>query len=273
MHSANVRKLALSNGPCDLSLHEVKSEPFPHVIHEGFIEPEHYRQLTRTFPICPPSTGPTGFSLYWGDEDYQRLLEHEPAWRALFETFHSQRFIEWAREQFADVWQRDGCVIDLSRARYVPYREDRIDKERGRLRQIEHEPHELWVRMDIHQGRLGYCRPKHLDHARRLVSMLIYMCDQTQNQMTGGELLLHGPNPNGEAPTQINPRHNLMVAFPCSNRSQHSVSKIISAAAPRNYLQVHLSSSVDVWPRRGNPPIWRRAISSLKRRFAEAAST
>lgn len=270
VNSANDRDLSLPNGSCDLSLLKVNSKPFAHVLHENFIEGEHYRQLTRTFPTCPPSTGPTGFSLYWGDEDYNLLLDHEPAWRALFETFHSQRFIEWAREQFADVWQQEGCKIDLARARYVPYREDRIDKERGKLRIIEHEPHELWVRMDIHQGRPGYCRPNHLDHARRLVSMLIYMCDQTENQMTGGELLLHGPN--GEAPTQISPRHNLMVAFPCSNRSHHSVSKIISTATPRNYLQVHLSSSVDVWPRRGNPPIWRRAVASLKRRFVEAAN-
>lgn len=138
-------------------------------------------QLCRSIPTCPPSTGPTGFSLYWGDEGYARLLDEQPAWQELFNTFHSQQFIEWGREQFAQVWGEAGCKIDLSSARYVPYREDRIDKERVSLRKIEYEPQELWVRMDIHQGQIGYDRGVHVDHARRLISMLIYLCDHTEN--------------------------------------------------------------------------------------------
>lgn len=260
---------ARAAGVCDLSPLDARERPFPHVLREGFIEPGHYRQLCRTFPTCPPSTGPTGFSLYWGDADYQRLLDEQPAWRALFDTFHSQSFIDWGREQFAEVWPAGGCKVDMSEARYVPYREDRVDKERATLRTVEHAPHELWVRMDIHQGRVGYSRPVHLDHARRLVSMLVYMCDHAENRMAGGELLLHGGGrgPESRPPLRIAPRHNLMVAFPCANNSQHSVAKITSAAAPRNYIQVHISSSVGAWPRRDTPPLWRRPLSSIRRRL------
>jgi hypothetical protein len=259
---------------CVLETLEVKAEPFPHVFHESFIAPEHYRQLCRTFPTCPPGTSPTGYSLYWGDEGYRRLLDEQPAWQALFDTFHSQTFIEWGKEQFAEVWQRAGCKLDLSEARYVPYREDRIDKERAALRKIEHEPHELWVRMDIHQGRVGYSRRIHLDHARRLVSMLIYMCDHTENQMVGGELVLHGADGqharHRRPLTRIAPRHNLMVAFPCMNGSHHSVPKITSMASPRNYIQVHISSSVDAWPREETPRGWRTALSSVKHRLLDS---
>jgi hypothetical protein len=251
---------------------DVKAVPFPHVLHERFIAPEHYRQLCRTFPTCPPVTSPTGFSLYWGDDGYQRLIDEQPAWRALFDVFHSQTFIEWGKAQFASVWQRAGCQIDLTEARYVPYCEDRVDKERATLRKIEHDPHELWVRMDIHQGRVGYSRPVHLDHARRLVSMLIYMCDHTENRMVGGELFLHGDDEertHHATPTRIAPRHNLMVAFPCTNGSQHSVSKITSTMIPRNYIQVHISSSIDAWRRAETPPGLRRTLSSLKRRVED----
>jgi len=256
---------------CDLAPLGLRAEPFPHVTSESFVEPEHYRQLCRTFPACQPGKSPTGFSLYRGDEEYTRLLDEQPAWRALFETFHSQQFVEWGAGQFAEVWRRDGCKIDPSRARYVHYCEDRVDKERATLRKVEHEPHELWVRMDIHQGRVGYFRPVHLDHARRLVSMLIYFCDHAENRMVGGELFLHGQDSHARTPTRIEPRHNLMVAFPCTNGSQHSVSKITSAAAPRNYVQVHISSSVAVWPRRATPPLWRRALSSVRRRVEEVS--
>src|SRR6266498_507324 len=239
---------------CELRKLNVSVEPFPHVVHPQFIAPEYYAELCDSFPSCPPSTGPTGFSLYWGDEDYTRLLDERPAWRALFNTFHSQQFIDWGRKQFATVWDEAGCKITPSEARYVPYREDRIDKERATLRKVEHEPHELWVRMDIHQGQLGYDRGVHVDHARRLISMLIYMCDHTENQMMGGELFLHsGSKPQSNRPTRITPRHNLMVAFPCTARSYHSVSEIRSMVVPRNYIQVHISSSVDIWPREATP--------------------
>jgi hypothetical protein len=244
-------------------------EPFPHVVHHQFIAPEYYSALCDTFPSCPPSTGPTGFSLYWGDAGYSRLLEQQPAWQALFNAFQSQDFIDWAREQFAASWKEAGCKINMADARYVSYREDRIDKERAALRKVEYQPHELWVRMDIHQGQTGYDRGIHVDHARRLVSMLIYMCDHTENQLTGGELFLHsGPSPKAHQPAKrITPRHNLMVAFPCGSRSYHSVSKITSMMVPRNYIQVHISSSVDIWPRETVRLNWRRRLSGLKRRL------
>jgi hypothetical protein len=262
--------LATAERVRELKLLNVNAEPFAHVISESFIEPGHYERLCRTFPSCPPGTSPTGFSLYWGDKGYERLLEEESAWRALFEMFHSQAFVDWGVRQFADVWESEGCELDLSRARYVAYREDRVDKERPRLRRVEHAPEELWVRMDIHQGRVGYSRPVHLDHARRLVSMLVYFCDHTENRMTGGELLLHGgdaSNTSGARHALVTPRHNLMVAFPCANNSRHSVPEITSAAAPRNYIQVHISSSVDIWPRERT---LRTTLSSLKLRIRDA---
>ena len=160
-------------------------------------------------------------------------------------------------------------MIDLSHARYVPYREDRIDKERGTLRKVEHEPDELWIRMDIHQGQMGYDRPVHLDHARRLMSMLVYMCDHDENEMLGGELFLHQnkrQQAHEEASTRVTPRHNLMVAFPCTANSYHSVSPITSMKRPRNYIQVHISSSVDIWPREA-VPTWRRTLESVRRRL------
>jgi hypothetical protein len=231
---------------CDLTRLAVNAKPFPHVVHEQFIKPEHYRRLAETFPACPPTAEPTGYSLFWGDEGYERLLEEQPTWSALHKTFHSQSFIDWAVEQFAPFWRREGCELDLSHARYVPYREDRIDKARPSLRRVELAPEELYVRTDIYQGRAGYARAIHVDHRRRLVSMLIYMCDP----MEGGELLLHtGPKLHwyGARPRRVAPRHNLMVAFPCAARSHHSVSPVASRDATRNYIQVQISSSVDIW--------------------------
>ena len=255
---------------CDLTRLEVSGRPFPHVIHEQFIEPEHYRQLAESFPACPPTPEPTGYSLFWGDEGYRQLLEEHAAWRSLHQTFHDQRFIDWAAEQFAPFWRESGCAIDLSRARYVPYREDRIDKARAALRRVEHAPEELYVRMDIYQGRVGYGRPIHVDYRRRLLSMLVYMCDP----MEGGELLLHAGAKQrwyGARPKRVAPRHNLMVAFPCTSRSHHSVRPITSQSSPRNYIQVQISSSVDIWDRQGGHDVESRSRSYPSARAASSA--
>jgi hypothetical protein len=125
-----------------------------------------------------------------------------------------------------------------------------MDKERPALRHVAHAPDELWVRMDIHQGRVGYARAVHRDHARRLVSLLLYFCDEEENGIEGGELLLHYRGWKRLHPSlKITPRHNLMVAFPCGPASHHSVPRIRAMRQPRNYLQVHISSSVDAWKR------------------------
>lgn len=257
---------AQSYSAFDLSTLVVSNVPFVHVINDQFIRPDLYQQLCDSFPTCPPRIGPTGFALYWGDERYDRLVTTNDAWSRLFSTFQSQAFIDWCLEQFADVWQAENCGIDLSKARYVQYREDRIDKERATLRKVEHAPDDLWVRMDIHQGQIGYDRPIHLDHARRLLSMYVYICDPSENEMAGGDLLLHSDQKNSKPAARISPRHNLMVAFPSTIRSFHSVSKVTSQQAPRNYIQVHVSSSVDIWPRPAIP-LRRQRLMAFKRRM------
>ena len=262
MTATNSRQVA--QGICDLSGAALNEHPFPHLTHNRFIQPDLYEELRRSFPKCPPNTSPTGYSLYWGDKAYQKLLDGSSAWQALFNCFHSQTFIDWAREQFSGRWSQLGCTIDLENARYVPYREVRLDKDRQTLRRVEYEPDQLWVRMDIYQGHVGYTRNMHVDHRRRLLSMLIYFCDQQEIQMVGGELFLHDAGHDPVA--RVVPQHNTMVAFPCAAQSHHSVAPIQSLAAPRNYIQVQISSSVEIWD---------DSVEALKRKtkYARAAVT
>lgn len=237
------------------STFDVSDHPFPHVLKDGYLEPELYRELVASFPECPPNSGPTGYNYFWGDPEYDRLLADSPAWRTLFERFHSQAFVDFARAQFPRVVAEE-CVVDLSRARYVPYQESRADKEQPRLAKIEHAPDELWVRMDVTQARRGYDRGPHLDHRRRLITMLVYFCDADEIAMVGGDLLLHR-GPDTPAMEVIRPRHNRMAMFPCHNASWHSVSPIVKQERPRNFIQVTVSSSVDLWEPLHRSPLSR----------------
>ena len=235
----------------DLKSGDLRTEPFPHVMIEDYLPTAVFEEMERTFPVCPPRSGPTGFTAFWGDADYDALIAGNAAWRTAFDSFQSGRLIDFCRRQFGDAFVQEGCRIDLSGARFVSYRETREGKEMRHLEPNGLEPQDLWARMDILQGWKDYVRGPHLDHRRRLLTILVYFTDAQAAGMVGGDLVLHeaqngAPGAGVEA---ISPRRNLMLAFPCSPRSYHSVSKILSEGAPRNFIQVQLSSSVDAWER------------------------
>lgn len=221
----------------------VRDWPFPHVTVDGYLDAAEYDALRRSFPACPPNSGPTGYSRFWGDPDFDALLDADPVWRRFFDWTQSQAFVDLCLSPFADVIARE-AVVDLSNARFVPHIETRAEKEERFLRPTGLAPDQLFVRTDILQGNVGYDRRAHVDHRRRAATMLIYLCDGDEDTMVGGDLILHGAD--GQSVT-VRPRHNRMVLFPCVNASLHSVSRIESQRAPRNYVQLTVSSSVDLW--------------------------
>jgi hypothetical protein len=231
-------------------------DPFWHLVQDGWVKEDLYSALAASFPTCPPASGPSGYTMFWGDPDYDELVASNPAWQAFWRHFHSQAFIDELLQLLKPVIQAE-CRFDLARARYVPYQETREEKKRLWLRQPDHAPDELWVRVDIMQGREGYTRAAHLDHRRRLASMLIYMSDPEESDMTGGDLVLHGH----AGDRVLRPQPNRMVLFPCHKESKHSVTPIRSQSSPRNFVQVTVSSSHDLW--KPGPPLWQRAARQL----------
>jgi 2OG-Fe(II) oxygenase superfamily len=227
----------------------IHRQPFDHITTADFLHPEVYAEIERSFPVCPASTGPTGFSYYWGDPEYNSLIANNWAWKLFFETVHSQAFVNYCFGQFTRSIQRYQCSISEAQARYVPYQESRQDKERNHLQQVIHQPHELYVRLDIHQGHIGYNRSVHVDHRRRLATLLIYFSDSDRSGRSGGELVLHERHLGflNVAKTKIEPRRNLMVGFACTPVSFHSVPTILQQSTPRNFVQIQLSSSTNVW--------------------------
>jgi hypothetical protein len=234
----------------DLPLAPVVEEPFEHVMVPDFLPRDIYERAAASFPVCEQRGGPTSYSAFWGDPDFDRLVVEDDAWRELFESFQSQAFVDYCVRQFGDVFRKHGCLVDLDRASFVRFLETREEKSERHMSGPRPAPDQLWVRVDLLQGRNGYDRQPHLDHRRRLISMLIYMCDAEQLGMQGGDLVLNGGaagRPNVRAASIVRPKHNLMVAFPCVPHSWHSVSPTQLAGGYRNFIQVALSSSEDAW--------------------------
>ncbi len=250
---------------------KLNPKPFPHLVVDGFFEAALYKQLRDDFPQITKMQRPKGWgqSLYWGDPEYDAHLAASPAWKRVHDFVHSQGWIDFVIAEFGDYWASEGCRIDLNKAVYVPYREDRTDKELLQLRRPAHEPHELWSRLDFYQSYSGYYRPVHLDHRRRLISMLVYFQDKDEVGMEGGELILHppsldlrlleklhlyhAPKPFSKlrdrlaATIAVKPKHNRMAVFPCGKHSWHSVPAVRTEKGPRQHIQITISSSYDAW--------------------------
>lgn len=221
----------------------VSDWPYPHVMVDGYLAADEYDALRESFPACPANSGPTGYSRFWGDPEFDTLLDAHPVWQRLFDWTQSQAFVDLCLAPFADVIAHE-AVVDLSRARFVSRVETRTEKEQRFLAPTGLAPDQLFVRTDILQGKVGYERPVHVDHRRRAATMLIYLCDGDEDEIEGGDLILHAAD--GETWT-IRPSHNRMILFPCINTSLHSVSRIESQRGLRNFLQLTVSSSVDLW--------------------------
>ncbi len=245
------------------ALLDVVTRPFPHVAQSGFLPEDVCRRLRDTFPACPPRTDAANYALYPDDPAYAALLAAEPAWKSLYDTFHSQAFVDWALAQFPR--QFAGSRVPPGGVRYVDYVEPRAQKDTyagtDAARVLARD--DVFVRMDLHQGKVGYQLPVHVDRARRLLSLLLYLNDSTEIGMHGGVLQLHGPQ-RRRPPVSVVPAVNLMVAFPCTRDSFHSVSPITAATGPRNYLQVRISSPVDVWSRRVSRERLSRAFAGSR---------
>jgi len=247
----------------------VSEAPFASAVVDDFLNEDSYKSLEASFPTCKPGSGPTGFTCFRGDPEYDELLQ-KPEWQELHDRVHSQAFVDYMLATFTDVYASD-AVHDLTNARYVDYIEDRADKESRALRKVEHAPDELYVRMDVMEGRMGYDRGVHLDHRRRAGTLLLYFCDADEIGMVGGDLQLH--DAKRQVVQSVRSRRNRAAMFPCYNQSWHSVSPITHTDRPRQFIQLTLSSSVDLWEklpqrRAAKSPIWKRALRKAKRMVA-----
>jgi hypothetical protein len=263
----------------NVSCQEVVSDPFPHITKETFIESNLYARLKAEFPpddVFARNTslgGRAGRDLYRGDAAYDELLRTSPAWREFYKYINSPSYIDLARELFGQYFERFGCSVDNDRAQFVDCIEQRevlVDKTslgrvvreaKNLLAGTKHKD-ELFVRLDIAQGAIGYGKPVHCDRPNRLTSMLVYFCDAEEIGLKGGDLLLHEHlekrsykdyerHPHaGETRVIASypPKENRGVFFLCSNNSYHSATSVTAQKGFRNFIYVSISSRA--------PSIW-----------------
>jgi hypothetical protein len=258
---------------------DVVPEPFPHIMKDNFIEASLYARLKAEFPsdeIFDRNTsvgGRAGRDLYRGDQAYDNLLKTSPAWWEFYEFINSPAYVNLVLDLFGNHLRKFACTVDGLHARFCDYVEPRkalADKSRvgrlvermvNRMAGAKHKD-ELFVRLDLAQGGIGYGKSIHCDRSNRLTSMLVYFCDAENIGLKGGDLLLHEhlekkayrkyeryPKPEStRMMAKSSPTENRGIFFLCSNNSYHSATKVIAQKRYRDFVYVSVSSRA--------PSIW-----------------
>lgn len=266
-----------ATSPLTIGKADLAEAPFPHIIKDGFIRPELYERLLAEFPRDELFDGNStvgaraGRDLYPGDAAYDRMLQESPAWRELKEWIDSPQYVELVMDLFGPYMRDFDCRVDPSKAQYTSFVEPRqVMKHRTRLGQKLQDvkdnlagrsgTNDIFVRMDVAQGGVGYKKGVHCDRPNRVTTMLVYFCDAEENEQVGGDLHIHQPvekkpykayprhpkDSEVETILDLRPAHNRGVFFLCANNSYHSVDPVVSQKGYRNYIYTSASSRAPV---------------------------
>lgn len=221
------------------------AEPFPYMVLDQALPPNLFAALRDSYPDCPPGSGPTGRTIHRGDELFDAQMAAHPAWAELYAYCNSPEFLSRVATLFASEIDRS-ATVQRSELRFADHVETREEKEAARIAR-PHLPREaMFTRFDFMQGMESYTRESHLDHRRRLATMLIYFDSPGPESFSGGDLVLH--DRVGKAVMRVSPAENRAVLFPCSERSWHSVEAVHRCHRPRRFIQVSISGCHDIWP-------------------------
>lgn len=237
----------------NLAAARVIASPFPHAVIDDLLPDRLFALLAKSFPSCPAASGPTGFTIHRGDPDFDATLADSPEWASLVAACNSPGLVDGLVSLFAAEIDRVGRMA-RPLLHFVDHIESRAEKEQATLTGQLLPPEALHVRFDFMEGRASYSRAPHLDHRRRLATMLIYFNSPGADSYGGGDLLLHAPD--GALVDRIEPRANRAIAFACSDRSWHSVEPVRDVKVPRRFVQISVSSCHDLWPD-GRPMVQR----------------
>ena len=266
---------------------DVLHDPFPHVVKDNILPTALYEKLRSDFPSATffdaiaERTGTqgsrvgSGFDIYRGDPEYEKLIAESEAWVQLDQYINSPKFIEKFLEVFGEDLSRLKCRVSVSPSDYESgYIEprtvlraeqsisDRLKSYVPKAKRFTLKKARFFTRLDIERGVGGYAKPPHCDRPNRLCSLIVYFTDADSVGLNGGELNVYAHKKSREVDeyerhpkpsdvtvvSTLRPRENLGVFFPCCNNSYHGVNAVESNFVERDFLYINVSAiDCDCW--------------------------
>lgn len=231
----------------------LRSHPYSYLVQPDVLPQDIFEELRESFPRFGKSAVWNRMSadLMKGDPGYADAIS-QGVWSRLHAHFHSQHFVDRMLGLFGGPQAIAGVTIDLAGVRLTDHVETREWIARGsvsaRLESFDGDRGEVFIRMDLGLGEVGYERKTHCDWRHRICSVLIYFDDAEELEMEGGhfnvEEVIDGTVHVRES---ITSRKNLGIVKLDDNRSWHSVDKVTRIKGLRRTLYVAISSRGRIW--------------------------
>lgn len=252
---------------------EKTATPFPHFAINGVFDADEYRTLLDQQPsaeVWDTLSGEFqgGRRRLKGDA-YKAFLAGSPAWSRFDAYVHSPAFVQSFLNVYADdiatrapaIMDGDWQLCDGPVPKPDGSWRSKVGAVLGRISGNA----ELYVDLDFSRGETGYWNEAHADRNFRVAVILIYLCDQKEENLTGGELVLYEKRPgitDAQVDSRINRfpdpsliqpfkefplRHNTGVSFLAVENSFHGVNRITSTSGFRKFLYIAISSKTPLF--------------------------
>lgn len=262
----------------NLNSTKISEYPFPHFCITPVFDLDVYSNLIAEFPkedywkTLPNSFQDGRRRIKCNTKEHQDFMADRPTWIKLDEFLMSDDFTN-------DIIEIYRCTSAFFDAKIKNLKRNTLNNEptgHDKTRRIASfiekaaswfgNKNKLYVDYDISNSGIGYWNAAHADRNHRVAIFLIFLCDQSEEQITGGELVLYqetekakksngvdlreNRSPEGEL---IEPfatyslKHNTGVSFLATANAFHGVNKITSAVGRRKFMYVSLSSEEPVF--------------------------
>ena len=233
--------------------------PFPHLKISDVIEKDVYENLK--FPeLKKRENTRSGWDLFKGEKLWDEFFAKKP-WYYLKETLESREFISSILEQFEQEILKDSRINNPLNYKIIDFIENPAQQQRMYLtsKQKSKEPNEYFLRFDLQASDGSTLRVPHVDHCRRIVGGVMFLCDSNEEGIHGGEFALwkdlkfaNNRKPmECEMVKKLPIRHNTMYIFLNNNMAFHAPNPMTECIGMRKWIYFSISMKMNVWPFEG----------------------
>ena len=247
------------------------TQPTPYITIENVLPKEIYDNLK--FPKLEKRANTrSGWDLFKGEKKWDEFFSQD-YWRTLKDTIESKEFVKKVISQFEDEINAESRIKNPKDFSIIDFIENPAQQQRmyltGNKKVLE--KNEYLLRFDLQASDGTTLRVPHVDHCRRIVGGVYFLCDPKEEGITGGEFALWNDKKfnNDRKPhdcemvKKLPIKANTMYIFLNSNKGFHGPNEMTKCEGMRKWIYYSISKKQNVWPFDGENYSLKERIKDL----------
>ena len=194
----------------------------------------------------------SGWDLFKGESEWDLVFGQE-GWKDVKEKLNSQKFITKILDFFSEELARNG--LNVGGQKLVEFDELGANQQCQTLKWSRNHNDEVFTRIEFESPDGSTLRIPHVDHARRLIDAVFFMCDGVDDGIEGGEFGLWEDEEyaNDRKPHKCRlvklllVKANSMYVFLNANNAFHALTAMTESVGSRRWIYFSISSKYNFW--------------------------